>query len=92
MSAEKAKAPPFEESLQQLEQIVLKLEEGGLGLDESIALYEEGMKIAAGCRESLDQAELRITRLRETYVREEPSEGGYIRDESVTYDADTEDI
>ncbi len=51
-----------------------RLEEGGLTLDESLALYEEGMKLAQRCQELLQQAELRITKLQEEFaaLREEP--------------------
>ncbi|MPZ23164.1 MAG: exodeoxyribonuclease VII small subunit [Dehalococcoidia bacterium] len=68
MSTEKAE--PFEKSFKELEDVVGRLESGGLGLDEAIALYEQGMKLAKECQDSLDRAELRITRLRETYLDE----------------------
>ena len=61
----------FEEAFRQLEEMVRRLEEGDLTLDESIALYERGMKLAALCGEMLDQAELQVSQL-------VPSEeGGY---------------
>ncbi len=34
----------FEDTLKRLEEIVVKMESGGLGLDDSMKLYEEGMK------------------------------------------------
>ena len=58
----------FEELFQRLEQAVGKLEEGGLPLDEALALYEEGMRLAQRCQEMLDQAELRVTRLQEAFA------------------------
>lgn len=84
MTQQEAAPAPFEDSLKQLEKLVTQLEEGGLGLDESITLYEQGMKLASECRESLDRAELKINTLRETYLREDP----------VAYDvdADPEDV
>jgi exodeoxyribonuclease VII small subunit len=50
----------FEKDLTQLESVVERLERGELSLDESVRLFEEGMKLAQACREELDQAEGRI--------------------------------
>ncbi len=54
----------FEEAYRKLEDIVRKLEAGGLSLEESIALYEEGMKLVRYCEELLEKAELRIRQIR----------------------------
>ncbi len=53
----------FDEAFSQLEEAVRRLEEGGLTLEESLALYERGMELAALCAERLDQAELRVRQL-----------------------------
>ena len=53
----------FEKELARLEQIVGKLEAGALGLDESIALYEEGAQCLKACQQRLAQAEARIKML-----------------------------
>jgi len=53
----------FEQAFEQLEAIVRQLEEGGLGLEEALALYERGMALAALCSQRLDQAELRVRQL-----------------------------
>jgi exodeoxyribonuclease VII small subunit len=50
----------FEESLAQLERIVRDLEEGQLGLDESLARYERGVGLLKHCYTKLNQAEQRI--------------------------------
>lgn len=50
----------FEKALQQLEEIAVKLEDGDLGLDESISQFEKGMKLAKFCRQKLDEAERKI--------------------------------
>ena len=44
----------FEELYRRLEETVAKLEEGGLPLERSLALYEEGMSLARRCQEMLD--------------------------------------
>ncbi len=50
----------FEQALATLEQIVHDLEEGRLGLAESLARYEEGVKLLRQCHGLLEQAERRI--------------------------------
>jgi exodeoxyribonuclease VII small subunit len=52
--------PNFEEKLTSLEGVVERLERGDLSLDESVKLFEEGMKLSTACREELEQAEGRI--------------------------------
>jgi exodeoxyribonuclease VII small subunit len=56
----------FEEHLTKLETVVEKLERGDLTLDESVRLFEEGMKLSQACKAELDQAEGRIQVLVET--------------------------
>ena len=58
-----AKKKPFEESMTRLEEIVSILERGDSTLDESLALFEEGTKLAAACSKQLDQAEQKILKL-----------------------------
>lgn len=58
-----AKKKTFEESMARLEEIVSRLEKGEVPLDESIALFEEGTKLAAECGKKLDQAEQAVVRL-----------------------------
>jgi exodeoxyribonuclease VII small subunit len=65
----KRNGQPFEDLYKKLEETVDKLEKGGLPLEESIALYEEGMALAKRCQEVLDGAELRITKLREAFTQ-----------------------
>jgi exodeoxyribonuclease VII small subunit len=50
----------FEESLKELEQIVTQLEEGDLALEESLKLFEDGVRLSRECRERLTTAERRI--------------------------------
>ena len=51
----------FEESIVELEQIVESLEKDDLNLDDSIAKFEQGMKIAKDCNKKLEEAEKKIT-------------------------------
>jgi exodeoxyribonuclease VII small subunit len=50
----------FETCLSELEQIVGKLENGDLPLEESLELFENGIRISRECREKLSKAERRI--------------------------------
>jgi len=50
----------FEEHLTQLETVVERLERGDLTLDESVRLFEDGMKLSQACKAELEQAEGRI--------------------------------
>ncbi|MEP7074504.1 MAG: exodeoxyribonuclease VII small subunit [Acidobacteriota bacterium] len=50
----------FESSLGELETIVRKLEGGDLDLEESLKLFEKGVKLSRECRERLTRAERRI--------------------------------
>jgi exodeoxyribonuclease VII small subunit len=54
------KKKSFETSLNDLEKIVRKLEDGDLSLEESLKLFEDGVKLSRDCRERLSQAERRI--------------------------------
>jgi exodeoxyribonuclease VII small subunit len=54
---------PFDELVAELQRIVAALEAGSVGLEESIALYREGLRIHAACEERLRNAELTITEL-----------------------------
>ena len=57
----------FEEKLTKLSQIVEQLEEGSdLPLERSLKLFEEGIGLVVSCRETLENAEQRVTNLLET--------------------------
>ncbi len=58
--------PPFEAQLEELDEIVLALEDGRLPLEEALTIYEHGMRMAKACQDRLDEAELRVRRLRVT--------------------------
>jgi exodeoxyribonuclease VII small subunit len=52
--------PKFEEALARLEEIVELLDDGNLPLDESLALFKEGTRLAKACRELLAEAEVQV--------------------------------
>ncbi|MEG2348376.1 MAG: exodeoxyribonuclease VII small subunit [Clostridia bacterium] len=54
------KTKTFEESLDELESVATKLENGKLSLDEAISEFEKGMKLSKECSEKLDKAEKKI--------------------------------
>jgi exodeoxyribonuclease VII small subunit len=67
----------FEKALAELENIVEKMEKGGLALNESLALFEKGVKLARFLREELGKAEKKINILLENNkgeMKEEPFE------------------
>ena len=53
----------FEDALKRLEEIVQKLEKGELPLEESLVLYEEGIRLSRVCHAKLEEAEGRIEML-----------------------------
>lgn len=57
--------PSFEEALKKLESIVEELENEETTLEDSVKLYEEGVKMSRFCTEILEQAELRIEQVNE---------------------------
>ncbi len=53
----------FEAALARLETIVQRLESGDVGLEESIRIYEEGVKIKAFCEKKLGEAQMRVEKI-----------------------------
>lgn len=66
--------PPlsFEQAAERLENVVRQLEEGSLGLDESLARFEEGIALLRRCHELLQRAERRIEMLTGVDAQGEP--------------------
>jgi exodeoxyribonuclease VII small subunit len=56
----------FEESLKKLEELVGMLEEGSLGLDKSLEIYENAVKLRDHCRKILEDSEKRVQKIMET--------------------------
>ena len=61
--AEQATALSFEESTRRLSAIVEELEGGELPLERSLALFEEGVRLARAAKDRLDRAERRVEEL-----------------------------
>ena len=62
-SAKPAEEPSFEQSLERLEAIVAAMESGNSGLDEMIAMFEEGQRLIARCQKRLNDVERRVEAL-----------------------------
>ena len=60
----KEKEDKFEANLKKLEVIVDKLESGDVGLEKSVQLYEEGMKIKKLCDKKLKDIEMQIKKIK----------------------------
>lgn len=50
----------YEQSLERLKTVVEQLERGNLGLEESLSLYEEGVRLSALCERKLSEVEARV--------------------------------
>lgn len=72
----------FERKLTELEQVVEKLEQGDLSLEESVRLFEEGMKLSTSCKQELEAAEGRIQVLME--------EGGKLKARNLEVESEAE--
>ena len=56
---------PYEEIVQDLEDVLTELEDGGLPLDQAVDAYERGVKLSQQAQQLLANAELRIDTLRD---------------------------
>ncbi len=86
----------FEKALAELENIVSKLEEGGLSLNESLSLFEKGVKRAKFLREELGKAEKKteiLLRDESGEVKAEPFElTGEEEKETPSEDGENDDL
>jgi exodeoxyribonuclease VII small subunit len=72
---EKAKdGERFEDQLAKLEEIVAKLEDESVGLEQALDLFEGGMELARSCRTRLEEVEHRVTQLLEDEDDEEAAD------------------
>ncbi|MCW8984946.1 MAG: exodeoxyribonuclease VII small subunit [Thermoanaerobaculales bacterium] len=66
MTEKKKKDDRFEDQLAKLEEIVDRLEDESVGLEEALGLFENGMDLARRCRARLEEVEQKVTQLLET--------------------------
>jgi len=64
-SAAPATPPAFEQSLEQLEALVARLESGELPLDEALATFEQGVRLTRDCQSALSAAQQKVQLLRQ---------------------------
>ena len=66
--------PTFEASLQELEQIVTRLEQGDVPLEEALDAFQKGMVLSKQCQETLAKAEKTLTKMMTDAEQEVPFE------------------
>lgn len=69
-SAHGGNSETFEESFRQLQEVVRRLSEGSLTLQDALSSFEEGMRLADRCSTMLDEAELRVKQVSERAMLE----------------------
>ncbi len=76
-----SEAPSFEQALEQLEQLVERLEDGQIPLEDSLKDFEKGVALVRQLRERLDQAQQRVEKIMET-------EGGKLEAQPMDFEED----
>ncbi len=71
MDTKEIQSMSFEAGYDRLEELIEQLETGKLTLEESVAIYEEGVELARHCGHKLDDAELRVITLLNDVAEEE---------------------
>ena len=61
--ARKNDSPKFENSLAELEEIVSKMEQGDLSLEDSLDAFEKGVNLSKECQKALKTAEQKVNKL-----------------------------
>ena len=69
----------FEQAMTELDQIVRQLEQGELPLEQSLALFERGVRLSRYCHDRLEDAEKRIQVL---------TQSGTLRDQTAAFEKD----
>ena len=85
MSSSKKKEMTFESGLTRLEELVEQMEDGGLDLDKSLSVFEEGIKLSRELNQKLDEAEKKL----EILIKDE--DGQPLVREFLDLDNDKED-
>ena len=90
-TAKSSSGPAFDELYAKLEETTRKLEEGNLGLEPSIALYEEGAELVVKLRTILASAEMRIRKV-QARLTEDPNEPAAMAEPPGDYDGEYADV
>jgi len=78
----------FEASLAQLENLVARMEEGEMSLDESLKAFEEGVKLTRLCQETLSAAQQKVQVLMEQQGKVSLSDASFSVDDESDDDAE----
>jgi len=70
MSKKTEAGPNFEQTLAELEKLVVNLEEGNLSLDESLSGFKHGIELTRQCQAALDNAQQTVEQLTNTEDQE----------------------
>ena len=65
----------FEQAMAELDELVSRMEDGELSLDDSLKAFERGVMLTRKCQEALSQAELRVKTLTDADTLKELSSG-----------------
>lgn len=68
------KKKTYEEAIARLEEITSQLEKGGITLEQSLKLFEEGTKLSAYCYKILNEAQQKVTELSTDDIEKEAAE------------------
>ncbi|MDH3871313.1 MAG: exodeoxyribonuclease VII small subunit [Gammaproteobacteria bacterium] len=71
MAKKRPQTPQFEQSLQELEALVEKMEQGDLSLEESLQHFERGVQLTRTCQQALKEAEQKVETLLKKNGQEE---------------------
>ena len=66
------KKKTYEEAIARLEEITSQLEKGGIPLEQSLKLFEEGTKLSAYCYKILNEAQQKVTELSTDDIKRRP--------------------
>jgi exodeoxyribonuclease VII small subunit len=71
MAKKQPQTPQFEQSLQELEALVEKMEQGDLSLEQSLQHFERGVQLTRACQQALKEAEQKVETLLKKNGQEE---------------------
>lgn len=75
MAAKETRPPNFEKALKELEQLVERLEQGELSLEDSLKQFERGIALTRSCQLALREAEQKVQILTEGQQAQDDADG-----------------